>query len=142
MATGYETILAEVERRLTVPKDFVPGSYGTRRGHLTVMPREAAPGAHIVGGDDKPATKNNCGKRSANFTVAIYTRNNDGSKTADPYLIELYARMAAAFPVGVSVTPGAISRETEIADSDAARTDCTFDVTYRTGNEWSLELQS
>lgn len=140
MATGYEAILAEVERRLTAPDDFMGPKYGTKRGHLTVMPREAAPGAHIVGDDDKPGPKNNCGKRSASFTVAIFTRNDEGSKAADPYVIELYARMSVAFLRGVGVTPGPIHRETEVADSDAARTDCVFEVTYQTGGEWSLEL--
>jgi len=140
MATGYETILAEVESRLTSPSDFVDGSYGTRRGHLTPVPRDQAPGAHIVGGDDDPKKGNNCGGRTGDFTVSIYTRDDEGSKAADPYLIALYARMAEHFAAGIVITPAGIRRVTEIADGDAARTDCRFEVTYPTAGEWSLEL--
>lgn len=138
--TGYETILAEVESRLTTPSDFVPGTYGTRRGHLTPVPVEEAPGSHIVGGDDNRIKGSQCG-READFTVAIFTRSNEGSKAADPYLEELYVRLAAkGWPKGVSVTPGDITRETEIADKDAARTDCKFRVCYSTPGPWSLDL--
>lgn len=138
--TGYETILAEVEDRLTTPTDFVVGDYGTRRGHLTPMPRDKAPGAHIVGGDDDPKKGNFCGGRIGEFTVSIFTRDDLGSSAADPYLIELYSRMAEPFAAGIIVRPAGIRRETEIADGDAARTDCRFEVEYPTAGEWSLEL--
>lgn len=141
MSTGYETILAEVEDRLTSPSDFMSGSYGTRRGHRVPIPLEQAPGAHIVGGDDRRKKGSQCGEREAEFSVSIYTRNDQGSAAADPYIIELYARLAApGWPTGVVVTPGDISRETEIADNDAARTDCSFAVSYSTASLWSLEL--
>jgi hypothetical protein len=140
MATGYETILAAVEARLTSPTDFVDGSYGTRRGHLTPIPRDQAPAAHIVGGDDDPLKGNACGGRVGDFTVSIYTRDDEGSRAADPYLLELYARMAEPFAAGIVVKPAGIRRETEIADGDAARTDCRFEVEYPTAGEWSLEL--
>lgn len=140
MATGYETILAEVEARLTTPGDFVDGSYGTKRGHLTPIPKEEAPGSHIVGGDDDRRKGSQC-ERDGEFTVAIYTRSDQGSKAADPYVIELYARLGAAgWPRGVAVTPGPIHRETEIGDTDCARTDCTFKASYETAGPWSLEL--
>lgn len=138
MASGYETILAAVESLLTTPTDFMDGAYGTRRGHLTPIPRDQAPGAHIVGGDDNPKRGNACGGRSGEFTVSIYTRDDAGSSAADPYLIELYARMAEPFTAGTVVKPAGIHRETEIADGDAARTDCRFTVEYSTADEWSL----
>lgn len=138
--TGYELVLAEVESRLTTPSDFVPGAYGTRRGHLTPIKLEDAHGAHIVGGDDDGVKgKSNCGGRFGDFTVSIFTRSDEGSKAADPYVIELYARMKAPFLAGIVVTPGKIHRETELGDNDCARTDCLFDVTYPTADEWSLE---
>jgi hypothetical protein len=140
MATGYEDILAEVEDRLTLPTPFVDGDYGTRRGHLTPIPRDQAPGAHIVGGDDDPQKGNACGGRVGDFTVSIFTRDDAGSSAADPYLLELYVRMAEPFAAGIVVTPAGIRRETEVADGDAARTDCRFAVAYPTGGEWSLEL--
>lgn len=139
--TGYEEFLDEVESRLTTPSDFMGGKYGTRRGHLTNIGRDKAPGAHIVGGDDEPQKdKRNCGGRVAGFTVSIFTRSDLGSKAADPYLIELYARMSLPLASGIVVTPNGIHRETEIADGDAARTDALFTVTYPTAGEWSLEL--
>ena len=141
MSTGYETILAAVETRLTAPTDFVGGTYGTRRGHLTPIPRDQTPAAHIVGGDDNPVKgSRNCGGRVGEFTISIFTRDDEGSKAADPYLLELYSRMAVAFDPGIVVNPAGIRRETEIADGDAARTDCRFEVTYGTAGEWSLEL--
>ena len=141
MSTGYEAVLAEVEARLTTPSDFVPGTYGTKRGHLTGITLDDAPGAHIVGGDDAPQRgKSNCGGRFGDFTVSIFTRDDAGSSAADSYVIELYARMAEPFASGVVVTPGPIHRETEIGDNDCARTDCRFSVTYPTAGEWSLEL--
>lgn len=145
MSTGYETILANVETRLTTPSDFVPGTYGTRRGHLVPITRAKAPGAHIVGGDDDPVKGSKCGARQAEFTVSIFTRGDDGSADADPYILTLYARMndpSNPWPAGVAVFPAGIHRETEIADEDAARTDCVFRVEYRTQGEWSLELQA
>jgi len=140
MATGYETILMEVEDRLTSPTPFITGTYGTRRGHLTPIPRDQAPGAHIVGGDDNPQKGNACGGRVGDFTISIFTRDDLGSSAADPYLLELYARMDAPFAAGIVVRPAGIRRETEIADGDAARTDCRFTVEYATAGEWSLEL--
>lgn len=140
MATAYETFLAEVESRLTGSPAFMDGSYGTRRGHLTPITKEKAPGAHIVGGDDKPKKGNACGGREGEFTVSIFTRDDEGSKAADPYIIDLYARMSQPFAAGIVVKPLDIHRETEIADGDAARTDCRFEVCYATAGEWSLEL--
>lgn len=139
--TGYEEILDEVETRLTSSPPFIDSTYGTRRGHLTPINRDDAPGSHIVGGDDDAIKgRGNCGGREADFTIAIYTRDDAGSKAADPYLIELYARMSQPFAPGIAVTPAGIHRETEIADGDAARTDCRFRVTYPTDGEWSLEM--
>jgi hypothetical protein len=141
MATGYEDILTEVEARLTTSVDFVPGTYGTRRGHLTTIPRDAAPGAHIVGGDDIPQKGGrNCGGRQGEFIVSIFTRDDAGSSAADPYVLELYDRLREPFAAGIVVKPIAIHRIVEIADGDAARTDCRFAVTYPTDGEWSLEL--
>lgn len=140
MTTGYEAILAEVETRLTTPSDFMGGGYGTKRGHLTGITLEQAPGAHIVGGDDAPQkTTRNCTGRYGDFTVSIFTRDDAGSAAADSYVLELYERMAAPFAPGIVVTPGLIHRETEIGDNDCARTDCRFDVTYTTVGEWSIE---
>lgn len=142
MATGYEIILAEVEGRLTTPDDFMGRGYGTRRGHLTPIRREDAPGAHIVGGDDNPqkGSGSACRGRYGEFTVSIFTRSDDGSKAADSYLIELYDRMSEPFAPGIVVRPAGVHRETEVADLDAARTDARFEVTYPTAGEWSLEL--
>lgn len=140
MASGYETIMAEVLARLSTPTPFVDGSYGVRRGHLTPIPRERSPAAHVVGGDDKAKKGSVCGGRVGDFTVSIFTRDDLGSGAADEYLLELYARMSEPFDAGIVVTPAGIYRETEIADGDAARTDCRFDVAYPTGGEWSLEL--
>lgn len=140
MSTAYETALAAVEARLTAPTDFMGSGYGTRRGHLTPITKEKAPGAHIVGGDDKPKKGNTCGGREGEFTVSIFTRADEGSKAADPYLIELYARMSEPFIDGIVVKPLEIHRETEIADGDAARTDCRFELCCDTAGEWSLEL--
>lgn len=145
--TGYEFVLTEVESRLTTPTDFIPGDYGTRRGHLTPPPLpETGPaaGAHIVGGDDDPQANNQCGGRDGGFIVSIFTRSDAGSAAADPYIIELYARMKPAFAPGVVVTPGKIRRRAELADNDAAQTDCEFAVTYTTvaDDEWSLEYKA
>lgn len=138
--TGYEAVLAEVEARLGGSPPFMTSAYGTRRGHLTPIPRDKAPGSHIVGGDDDPRKGNACGGREADFTVSIFTRDDEGSKAADPYIIDLYARLARPFDAGIVVTPDGIHRETEIADGDAARTDCKFRVCYATAGEWSLEM--
>lgn len=144
MASGKEVILAEVERRLTAPSSFVPGTYGTKRSHRTIITKAAAPGAHIVSGKDAPNKSNKCGGRYLEFTVHIFTRSDDGAKAADPYVIELYARMSAPFAPpfagGIVVVQGEISEDTEIADGDAGHVICPFTATYPTRGEWSLEL--
>lgn len=140
MASGYETVMQEVYDRLTASPALISGGYGVRRSHRTAISRDEAPGAHVVDGNDEPARgSKNCGGRQGDFVVSIFVRDDDIS-AIDEYKREVYSRLSAAWPSGISVRPGRIAVESEVADADAVRADLHFDVSYDTADLWSLDL--
>lgn len=137
--SAWEEIMVEALSRLTAPTDFIGTSgRGTRRSHLTAIDKDDAPAGNLRSGEDHPSKASKCA-REGDIIVSIFVRDDDGESAADPYISELYSRFSAAWPAGVSVSPGPIIRDTEVADGDATRVDCHFPVCYSVGERWSLE---
>lgn len=142
-ASTYETVMVDVLGRLKVSGSGWVSTSAVRRAHRTIVPRDGAPAVHLVDGEDAPvkgATQRDCARREGAFTVSIFVRSDAGAAAADPFKVEIMRRLSPdtqSYAAGVTVQPGRIVVDTEIADADAVRVDMDFGVRY-TATEWSL----
>jgi hypothetical protein len=143
MASIYETVMVDILARLKASgSGWVPTS-AVRRAHRTIVPRDGTPAVHLVDGEDAPArrgTQRDCARREGAFTVSIFVRSDAGVGAADPFKIEVMRRLSPdtqAYAAGVTIQPGRIAHDVEIADLDAVRVDMDFGIRY-TAQEWSL----
>lgn len=133
--TGYELALSAVDARLKAQPS--PWSREYKRSHLTDVPKDRTPACHLVDGEDKPT--NRC-QRDASFKVSLFVRSDAPAAIVDDLKVEVMRRLnpeTAAYPPGVSIKPGRIATDTEIADLDATRVDMDFSLCYDAA-EWSL----
>lgn len=136
MESGYEVVLADVLARLQTSASDWPED--VRRAHRTAVPREVGDAIQLLDGRDEPNGQK-C-HREADFVVRILKRSDDGVVAADETKIEVMRRLSPytqAYADGISITPGRIEHDVEIADSDAVAIDMHFDIGYPAG-EWSL----
>lgn len=137
---------AVLARLKAAPTNWGLGVQDVRRAHRTAVPKAGAPAVHLVGGRDEPArehSKSLCRRRNAEFTVALFVRNDAGESAADPLRIEAMRRLnpettgLAAYPSGALVRPAEIDPDEEIADGDAIRIDMRFEFSYP-ATDWKL----
>lgn len=150
MASGYETILADVVlARMTAAPNIVRDMKEVRRAHRTLIPKCAkdAYAVHVVDGYDQPQKDgkgNVCsGWREGGFTISLFARDDLGPTVLDPLKVEVVRRLnpyTEPHPVGITIDPLRITIQTQIADGDASRVDLNFEFCYPVQSEWSLEL--
>lgn len=146
MPSAYETILAdEVLARLKAAPNIVTDPNQVRRAHRTKIPLLESFSVHLIDGNDAPrkGEVSACPHRDGMFTVTLFGRSDLGPTVLDPLKIEVMRRLnwrTQAYPRGVTIDPGRIVIQTNIADKDAIRVDMNFDLSYPVAGEWSLEL--
>lgn len=138
--TGYEAILGAALLALQSPSAVATR---VRRAHKTVVPPEIGDTVHLIDGDDAPVANTKCGDRVANFSTSLFWRSDGGPVEIDTLKIAVNDRLcAAAWPENVVVTPGRITIDDEIADTDVTRVDMEWSAAYRTGSSKKLELSA
>lgn len=137
--TGYETVMVAVLAALKATPSIVGSSGTIRRAHRTLVPKDAHPAVHLIDGRDQRVTKPT--GRHGRFAVSVFVRDDAGVSASDALRLLVVARVKTVAIVGVVIAPpGDIAPDTEIADADASRLDMSFEFTYPTCDEWSLEL--
>lgn len=142
--TGYESIMVAILGRLkAAPTNWGLGVADVRRAHRTAVPKSGTPAVHLVDGVDEPRkgeTLRDCVTRDGAFITRLFLRNDLGPSVADPFKVETMRRMSAEtapYADGVVVTPGRISVNDEVADTDSIVVDMEFSASYRT-TRWTL----
>lgn len=129
--TGFEIVMQFVLAKLqTPPLTIVPVVANIRRKHRTAKTRSDSPGWDLIDGNDGPRTES---MRAGSFTIAIILRTDDGPEKADVHKIDIMRRLNPelfAHPNGVTIKPGSITSDNEIADSDVVKIDMEFSFTY------------
>jgi hypothetical protein len=148
MPSGFETIMVEALRRMKVAGNAWPALENVRRAHKTAVPKDASNkievGLHVIDGGDAPAKRPSnadCAQRECDLTLAIFVRSDAGPAAADPMKLEAMRRMnpaTAPWPSGVSIAPGPIKVDDELADADSIRVEMIFNARYAAAGEWAL----
>lgn len=149
MAWVKETVIEAMLERLQGSPSIVPASDNVRRSHRTWVPREQCPAVHVADGGDEPRRdRGGCAiERECVMTVSILVRNDDGYSDAATIAENVMARLdpdnqaETPYPAGVTVEPGRIGVDDEIADADILRLVMEFRIRYLAAN-WSLSAAS
>lgn len=139
MSNTFDTTLAGVLARLRaapairVAPSKAPAS--VQRSHLIPTAGDAV---HVLDGSDAPSSKR-CEREGA-FTIRLVVRSDLGPAAVGALKVEVMRRLnpeVAPYPDGVVLSPGKITPDTEIADTDATRVDMAFTFCYA-AREWTL----
>lgn len=140
MSSGYETIMVEALSRLRSSSPAIADDI--RRAHRTAAPREFGRVIHLIDGWDEPAEGKPCGERVMMPTVVIIVRDDAGPGAADELRIAVNDLITAPWNAGITIKPGRIMTDSEIADSDPNRVTMPYEIAYKTAGEYSLLLAS
>lgn len=144
MTSIAETAWAEMFTRLTATTFPGVALASIRRKRRTNVTRENAPAIHLIEGQAKMNEDKSCDWRwEMDGTIAVFVRDDNGLAAADPFLVEVVARInpeiAPAYSNQVRLELLRIGPNTEVADEDATRVDLDFRFKWG-AKRWTLDV--